>query len=74
MHLNNSFIQIAELCLRLLDAAAPSSSSDGSSTASQSSKLAQLPESSKLAVRLHLLSLLFEVKPCAIWEPDFPYF
>ena len=54
-------MQIAELCLRLMEAATPLTTSDTMSVSDWANKLSTLPETNKLTVRLHLLSLMFEV-------------
>ena len=59
-------LQIAELCLHLMEAAAPMTTSDTRTVQEWASQLSSLAEASKLAVRLHLLTLLFEVKVCDV--------
>ena len=53
--------QIADISLRLMDAAQPLTTADTKSVQEWGNQLATLSEEPKLAVRLHLLSLLFEV-------------
>ena len=52
--------QIAFLCLHLIEKASPLTTGDKCSLLDWANQLSNLPEASKLAVRLHLLSLLFE--------------
>ena len=55
--------EIAELCLKLIEAASPMTSSDKRTVTEWAEELVTREEASKLATRLHLLSLLFEVSP-----------
>ncbi len=59
--------QVADLSLRFMEAAQPLTTSDTRSVQEWAGQLSNMPEASKLAVRLHLLSLLFEEMriPCA---------
>ena len=54
-------LQIAEQALRLMEAAAPLSSGDSRTFLERANQLSSHTEAPKLAIRLHLLSLLFEV-------------
>ena len=54
--------QIADISLRLMEAAQPLTTTDTKSIQEWGNQLSTLSEAPKLAVRLHLLSLLFEVR------------
>ena len=61
LHLIHTCKQIADISLRLMEAAQPLTTADTKSVQEWGNQLATLSEAPKLAVRLHLLSLLFEV-------------
>ncbi|CAH1782935.1 unnamed protein product [Owenia fusiformis] len=53
-------LQTSELALKLMEAAQPMTMSDQRTVEEWTGQLGSMPESAKLATRLHLLSLLFE--------------
>jgi hypothetical protein len=50
--------------LQLAEASSPLNESDTQAQKEWAANFTSMPEASKLAVRLHLLALLFEVKVC----------
>ena len=59
--LTSYFPQISELSLHLIDAGRPMTTSDTRSMLDWANQLSSMTEGAKLAVRLHLLTLLLEV-------------